>query len=249
MDAQPPVMVVPGMNSFDFAAVNYINSFAGHVQWFDALMHGFTTNYLLKGAPLMALVYACWFIQEKDSVATRANRARLLAAIAASVLAPVVVRLIAISLPTRVRPVNDPLIHFRLPLTMVPGRAVAFDWSCFPSDTAALYFALVMGVITVSRRLGLVALALAVTASFARVYTGVHYPTDIAAGALVGVVVFLGIERTALISWIAKPALYVQDRNPGLFYAAFFLVTDQSAHILWESMLISRYLVHAIGIH
>lgn len=241
-------MVVPHMNSFDFATVTYINSFAGHAEWFDALMHGFTTNYLLKGAPLMALLYACWFFQEKDPVATQANRSRLLAAIAASVLAPVVARLIALSLPTRIRPVNDPLMHFTLPLTMVPGRAVAFDWSCFPSDTAALYFALAMGVMAVSRRLGLVAMALAVTASFARVYTGVHYPTDILTGGLIGVVVFVGIERTALISWIAKPALYLQDRNPGLFYAVFFLVTDQSAHILWESMLLSRYLVHRIGL-
>lgn len=235
------------MNWFDFSTVTYINSFAGHAEWLDAVMHGFTTNYLLKGAPLMALVYACWFTQEKDAVAVRANRTKILAGLAAAILAPLAARLIAAGLPTRIRPVNDPIMHFRLPLTMLPGQAVAFDWSCFPSDTAALYFALVMGIMAVSRRLGLAALVLALLASFSRIYTGIHYPTDILVGAVLGTGMFFAIERTAVLSWIARPSFLLQDKNPGLFYALFFLLTDQSAHLFWETMLISRYVIHTLA--
>lgn len=59
----------------------------------------------------------------------------------------------------------------------------------FPSDHAMIAGALTVGLFMLDRRLGFVGLALAVLLAFARVYSGVHYPTDVAAGLVIGVAI------------------------------------------------------------
>lgn len=59
----------------------------------------------------------------------------------------------------------------------------------FPSNAAAVSFALAIGVWFTNRKAGAVLFALAFLWSFARVYCGVHYPLDIVGGAAVGFLV------------------------------------------------------------
>lgn len=65
----------------------------------------------------------------------------------------------------------------------------------FPSDHATAAFAIAVSIYLRSRRIGLVALAMAVTLALARVAVGVHYPGDVVGGALIG-------TATALLLWI-----------------------------------------------
>lgn len=57
----------------------------------------------------------------------------------------------------------------------------------FPSDHATLAFALAAVIFLVDRKWGTVFLALAMLVALGRVFVGVHYPGDVAAGAVVGV--------------------------------------------------------------
>src|SRR5487761_536612 len=59
----------------------------------------------------------------------------------------------------------------------------------FPSDHAAAGFAIAAVLFALHRRLGVAALVVAAFMSYARVYVGDHYPSDVAAGLIVGVVV------------------------------------------------------------
>ena len=59
----------------------------------------------------------------------------------------------------------------------------------FPSDHAAAGFAIAAVLFAMHRRLGIAALIFAALMSYARVYVGDHYPSDVAAGLVVGVVV------------------------------------------------------------
>jgi undecaprenyl-diphosphatase len=62
------------------------------------------------------------------------------------------------------------------------------DYS-FPSDHAVMAGAVAAGVLLAGRRLGVLAVAMAVLMAFARVYVGAHFPLDVIAGLAVGAVV------------------------------------------------------------
>jgi membrane-associated phospholipid phosphatase len=78
----------------------------------------------------------------------------------------------------------------------------------FPSDHAVMAGAVAAGLLLVSRRLGLAALAAAVLMAFARVYIAAHYPWDVLAGLALGAAVaafgwvLLRRPLTALTGWL-----------------------------------------------
>ena len=67
----------------------------------------------------------------------------------------------------------------------------------FPSGHTAASFASVAALKTANNRLWKPALALAVVIALSRLYLGVHYPTDVLAGALIGTL--LGVAAARLI--------------------------------------------------
>ena len=67
----------------------------------------------------------------------------------------------------------------------------------FPSDHAAASFAIAVSVLLVSRRAGSAFLVAAGAISVARVLVGLHYPGDIAAGALIGTAAALAVHHLA----------------------------------------------------
>ena len=56
----------------------------------------------------------------------------------------------------------------------------------FPSDHAAMAFAVATVLVTLHRRLGLLAFIAAAAICYARVYVGDHYPGDVVGGAAIG---------------------------------------------------------------
>lgn len=68
-------------------------------------------------------------------------------------------------------------------------------FTSFPSGHATLYFALATGIFILHPRLGKYYFVLATLVALSRVILGVHYPRDIIAGALIGVVASLVIWK------------------------------------------------------
>ena len=64
----------------------------------------------------------------------------------------------------------------------------------FPSDHATAAFAIAVALLLRHRNAGVIALVLAAVLSIARVAVGTHYPSDVAAGAVIGAV-------AALVLW------------------------------------------------
>ena len=75
----------------------------------------------------------------------------------------------------------------------------------FPSDHATAAFALAAGVGLYRPRFGIILVLLACLVAVGRVFVGVHYPGDVAAGALIGMSV-------AIVIWFVHPALLWIDR-------------------------------------
>jgi membrane-associated phospholipid phosphatase len=73
------------------------------------------------------------------------------------------------------------------PLAFQPFNWTAYDWQGFPSGHSTTSFALAMVVAFLWPRAFWVAMVLAATVALSRVVIGEHYPTDIVAGAVLGV--------------------------------------------------------------
>ncbi|MHB8619104.1 MAG: phosphatase PAP2 family protein [Chloroflexota bacterium] len=68
----------------------------------------------------------------------------------------------------------------------------------FPSDHAAAAFAIAAVIASFHPKLGALPLLFAALMSYARVYVGDHYPGDVAAGAVIGV-----LAGAALVTWLS----------------------------------------------
>jgi undecaprenyl-diphosphatase len=226
--------------SFDYSTISFLNGFA-HRSWvFDNFMWILDGNALAT-APLLIVIWWLWF---KEGDETARNREFLFFGIFASFPAVFAARLLALSLPFRERPLRNPLLHFVMPYNMRPTLLIS--WSSFPSDHGALWFSLAAGVFLVSRGLGMfLILYVSLTLSLARIYLGVHYPTDILVGGFIGVAVASLARNDALRTAVTRWPMERMRKVPELFYACFFLLTAQmtegfgSAHAIYDYLHLS----------
>lgn len=72
----------------------------------------------------------------------------------------------------------------------------------FPSDHAAAAFAIALAVFAFSRRVGALFLAVAALIGVSRIALGMHYPSDVLAGALIGCAAALLVTHVGR-PWIA----------------------------------------------
>ncbi|MGI9114684.1 MAG: phosphatase PAP2 family protein [Chthoniobacterales bacterium] len=218
---------------FDRAICAFFNRAAQHWEWLDQTNVVISNSDLIKGGVMLAIFWAMWFRRP-------AAREGLLAGLGGSLIALFLARVLAYVLPVRQRPLLEPSLHFLPPLGL-PDQSNWTNWSSFPSDHAALFFAIVAGVWLADRRVGILAGLYAVIAiCLPRLYVGIHYPTDIIAGALIGwgSVALLSQWRSA---W-ARPIVRALERFPGWGYALMFLLTFQVATLFWDMRVILSYL-------
>lgn len=229
------------MNGFDLTVLHFINSFAGRSHLADAIVGHVSEDLLLNGGFVMALFWWAWM--SSDDRARPEKREILISGLVGSVFALFVARALALGLPFRERPMSNPLVGARIPYGL--NRSNLMDWSSFPSDHATLFFCLAVTLWMVSRRLGLIALFHAVfVVSLPRIYSGVHYPTDILVGAALGCTVALLATDKRVRSAIATPALACLRLYPAAFYTVLFLWTFEIA----EMFNTVRGLIHP-GLH
>lgn len=215
------------MDTYDIPIVRFVNQFSQRSHVFDLAVYHFFWNNMLKGGILSALVWWVWFQRGKSDFSVRA---RLTSTIVFSVLAVAVARGMALLCPYRSRPFHTPSLGFKLTFGM--SQETLEHWSSFPSDHAALFFTLATGLYCIERRIGCIALAHTfVFICLPRLYLGVHYPTDLLAGAMIGIGMGWCACRPKISLRIYRPAALWRERHEGSFYAVLFLVTYQIADL------------------
>lgn len=218
------------LNTIDFPVARFFNQAVRSLWWLDQSVAFLSDNHLLKGGVLMALLWWAWF-RLGDGLKAKAHIA---ATLISCVLALALGRMMVNLFPHRPRPLHEPALNLAMPFGVADSALK--DLSSFPSDHAVLFFALATGFFFVSRRAGWLALAyVSLFIALPRLYLGLHYLSDIAVGASVGVGICVMGNRLMGQGGLVRWAVGWSQRTPALFYPLMFLVTYQIADLFDSS--------------
>lgn len=218
------------MHAIDLAVFHLINDWCG-TPVLDWLAEFADKNVLVKGGLIMAAYWWFWF--PSDPQKRQHNRGLIAAVLIGTLVALVICRGLASELPFRIRPRYMVDIGYHAP--SIPIQMNQENWSAFPSDHAALFFALVIGLFYLSRPIGVIACAFTfVWICMVRVYLGIHYPSDLLVGALIGVLCVWAAARPIFSEWLGRKILWLENRFTNWFYTLAFLLTFEIASIFQD---------------
>jgi undecaprenyl-diphosphatase len=160
--------------SLDLQLFQLINNLAGHNDILDGLARLLVNEYFVT--TMMALILVIFWFEGRDQDRRERNQRAVLRAIIALLIANIILKLCN-------------LIYFRpRPFDSHEVNLLFYQpWdSSFPSNPATVGFSVATAVWLYNRRLGALLLVLATLFGLSRIYCGVHYPSDVIAGALLG---------------------------------------------------------------
>jgi membrane-associated phospholipid phosphatase len=220
------------VNPFDYSILAYLSGI-GHRSPLLARAIIVIFGSDLKTAFIAALLWWAWFDTTGNPERQQENRVRIAACLCGCLVAILLVRVMALLLPFRLRPLNNPALGLEFPISAGSWG----EWSAFPSDNALLFFFISACLFSISRPIGLLALLdTAFLICLPRLFVGVHHPTDILGGAAMGTAGAYVVEREWLRNRLSAPILYWARSHTGSFYAAGFLFSYLIATVFWPAL-------------
>jgi undecaprenyl-diphosphatase len=183
---------------------DWINGLAGHSTALDISMKLFAKDIIVL-MPFILIVLWFW-----PAGAERAKNQRLAAC-----------AFLAVFLALGFASLLGHLYHEARPFTSDLSTKLLVSHSAdngFPSDHATVVFAVTGATIYWRRLLGFACLALAVLVAVARVYVGVHWPSDVIAGATIGL--FAGLLLARFAPLLSTPQRWCKRFLPELLLSA-----------------------------
>jgi undecaprenyl-diphosphatase len=233
--------------SVDMAVLKWLNGFAGEWGGFDLFVYTVARAHLLKGAWFIGLFWWIWFDEKEASrIPDETTRhAFVIRSIATALFAIALGRVLQWWLPPRQSPMSDVALGLVHPL----GIPTEFVINSFPSDHAILFFALATAVWLWSRPIGAAAyLWTVVVICLPRLYIGRHFPSDIVAGALIGITLMVLAHRLRLLERTIDVTIRWEHRQRASFYLVAFLATYEMANLFDGVRMVGGRVLGLIGL-
>jgi membrane-associated phospholipid phosphatase len=216
----------------DNPVLRFLGQFAHRSEAFDLFILDFVKLDLFKGAVVIAILWWLWF---SAGPRLRDHRVLVIQTVLGGAFAGLVSRILQ-SMLGRPRPVNGATDFVRL----FGISEFDVDWMkhihSFPSDHAAFFGAVAAGIFLANRRWGVFAFVWTlVVADLPRVYAGLHYPSDILAGLVLGVLTTLAMRKPAAL--LAGPVLRWEKMHAAAFYGVAFFALYEMARLFDEIRL------------
>jgi undecaprenyl-diphosphatase len=209
----------------DHLVAEMLNQIIGQVVALDLFLVFVQESYLVKGLPA-----TCVLVMLLASRAEGAAQRRLdvYATIILVFAAIFMGRVMQMTMPFSTRPLYAEGLDLARAVGL--GANALQDDSSFPSDHALMYLTLAASVLMFHRAAGLALMVHAlVIISLPRLVLGFHWASDILAGAVIGGVVAVLLQRP-LSRWLARGSLpRIEATHPALFHAALFAILCETA--------------------
>jgi membrane-associated phospholipid phosphatase len=208
-------------DTIDHDVVVFFSKLAKYSEVMNRLILKGSTSGTFKVLPIVSCLWFFWF----DS--RFRDRVRVIQGFVGMFAAVLVARIIQNLSPQRLRPLHSGDAAFVPPAGL--DVTVLEHWNSFPSDHAAVSFALSTAVFRVSRPWGAACLLWSFfVVSLPRVYAGYHYISYIMIGAIIGISSVLFLEVYGLAEKSCVFASELEKNRTGLFYVAFFVLSYQT---------------------
>ena len=165
--------------SLEIELVRWIASLGGRSWWVDHIALALVTGPLFRAVPSVAILSGYWAAADSHGRGPETRR-QVLAGFLSSGAALALSRVIQ-DVFQSLRPINDPTLAELFHESFTP-----LDFHSFPSDHAAMLVPLVCAIGALQPLVGAATGLLLACGLLARIWRGLHYPTDVLAGALLG---------------------------------------------------------------
>lgn len=163
------------MQKIDETILIWANSWVGNFTLFDQLVELVVSDYLIPVGFSLTLL-GIWFAGANPNIRLK-YQLGVLESVCSMALASWIVFIIN-GIYFRPRPFSD---HDLSLLFYQPTD------SSFPANAPTAMFGIALAILLVNRRVGIVLVIISIIYGLSRVYAGVHYPTDIIAASIIGI--------------------------------------------------------------
>ncbi len=231
--------VIAEISSMDDQTLIWLNQYMTRWPLLDKSVAWLLAANTVQFVPM--LIVGCWFWFEK-TIRQFSNQRILMESVVASIAALIIGRTLALTLPFRDRPFLRPELHFVTSL-----QPLLRNWSSFPSDHAVLAFALAASLFRISPKAGIWAIFhAAIIICLPRLYFGLHHPSDLVAGGVLGLLVIVLVSQIHILNPATHYLLEMERKKPGKFYAIGFFVLYNMGDMFFSFRIVAKYVFNII---